>query len=134
MLRAMTRPRSDLRPRRHADLPAWYGRVLAEHRASGLSLSEFAEVLGISPRTLARWRQRLAGEAEATGAASSTPLPEAMPHRLVEVRPALDSSTRSTPGSLGTITIRLAGERRIEVEPGFDAAELQRLVRVLEAC
>ena len=134
MLGAMTCPRPGVRPRRHAELPAWYERVLAEHRASGLSLSEFAEILGISSRSLARWRRRLAGGAEAAAAASSTPPPESIPHRLFEVRPALSPSTPSASGTLEAITIRLTGERRIEVSPGFDSAELQRLVRVLEAC
>ena len=40
-------------------LAAHYSRVLSEHSASGLSLSEFAARRGISVTSLYRWRRRL---------------------------------------------------------------------------
>jgi hypothetical protein len=60
MLVSMPPASPDRRPRSRALLPAWYHAILADQRASGLSVAEFAEVAGLSPDTLSRWRHRLA--------------------------------------------------------------------------
>ena len=140
MLMAMPQARSDRRPRGHAALPDWYRSLLAEHEASGLSLAEFAEVAAISATSLSRWRRRLGqGSTPTSSSDDQRPVlagaaPEARRHRLVEVRVAEGRTPSSTQRSSQTFIVQLAKERRIEVVAGFDAAELGRLVEVLETC
>ena len=142
MLMAMPSARSDRRPRGHAALPDWYRSLLAEHEASGLSLAEFAEVAAISATSLSRWRRRLAQDGGASSTSTSDDqrpvlagaAPEARRHRLVEVRVAEGRTPSSPQRSSQAFIVQLAKQRRIEVVAGFDAAELGRLVEVLETC
>jgi len=140
MLVAMPSARSDRRPRGHAALPDWYRSLLAEHEASGLSLAEFAEVAAISATSLSRWRRRLGqGSAPTSTSDHQRPVlagaaPEARRHRLVEVRVAEGRTPSSPQRSSQAFIVQLATQRRIEVVAGFDAAELGRLVEVLETC
>jgi hypothetical protein len=60
--------------------------------------------------------------------------PEISRHRLVEVRVAEGRTPSSAPRSSQGFIVQLAKGRRIEVVAGFDAAELGRLVQVLETC
>lgn len=53
----MTHTSPEHRP--DSGLAAHYTRLLSEHTASGLSLSEFAAQRGISVTSLYRWRRRL---------------------------------------------------------------------------
>lgn len=92
--------------------------VLAEQRASGLSVAAFARERGLSAWTLYEWRRRL-------GAAQSEPV--AKPE-LVQVMVTPSASRAST------IAVELGAGLRVHVPSGFDAAELRRLLEVLASC
>lgn len=101
-------------------------------------MAEFAEVAGLSPHTLSRWRHRLAqqedpprGDQRADFARTAVAVGG---HRLVEVSVAEGRSSSSDQRFCQAFIIQLAEDRRIEVGTGFDAAELRRLVEVLETC
>lgn len=90
--------------------------MAAEYGASGLSQREFCDQRGVPLKTFARYwaryRREQAGESQ-------------MPRWVaVEV-----TAKRGDPGALSVI---LAGGRRIEVQPGFDAETLRRLLVELE--
>lgn len=105
-------------------LARWYSEVLAEQASSGLSVAEYAEEIGVDASTLYQWRRRLAPGAGDRQVRS--------PFGLVEVAVEPDRSGAET--VLECLVVRLEGGRRIEVPRGFDAAELGRLVRVVESC
>ena len=102
--------------RRRYRNPAEADQLAAEYEASGLSREAFCVQHNVTMKTLARYiarrrRQRAVQE----------PGPEWV---AVEV-------ARSRAGG-GEIVVSLAGGRRIEVQPGFDADTLRKLVSVLE--
>ena len=49
------------RPRGRRGLSAWYSKLLADQKSSGLSVAEYAEALGLTPTTLYHWKRRLSG-------------------------------------------------------------------------
>lgn len=110
----------DVRPSRRSELAAWYESVLEEQEQSGLSVTEFAEEIGVTASTLYQWRRRLTTPSRRTGGVASG---------LVRVQVA-----RGGEALRGTLVVRLNSGRGIEVPRGFDPEELSRLIEVLEAC
>lgn len=100
--------------------------LLAEWRASGLSLGAFAQQRGVRPERLEWWQRRL-GEWE-------TPKAQAGEARLV---PAVVTSARAMPmATMGpVVTLRLPGAVTLEVaepeavSPAWVAAVAWRLAR-----
>ncbi len=119
----MRRPQEVDRPRR-AELARHYGQLLREQEASGLSMTAFAERVGVSACTLYLWRRRLEqqeGEAPRSSAAG----------QLVEVVVQGDRPP-AAPGS--GFVLRLESGVRVEVGADFDPAVLRRLLQALGAC
>lgn len=106
---------------RPADPNRWR-RLIAEFEASGLSQKEFASRHGISSSVLSYWRRRLARE--------ERPKPE-LPSHTAMAFVALEPVARPTQEPV-PLDVNVVGGRTISVWPRFDAAELVRLVRVLE--
>jgi hypothetical protein len=99
-------------------------RLVCEFEESGLRRKEFCARRGLNLHTFDAWRKRIAqlGSAE-----------KIVPVEIVEDHGASRGSMRA--GSLvpnGQFRIVLTDGLRIEVEPGFDAAELLRLIAVLD--
>ncbi|MCP5041883.1 MAG: transposase [bacterium] len=119
-------PQIDLtrRPSRHEDLGRWYATALAEQESSGLSVTDFAEELGVTAATLYCWRRRLAAED------NEDRRPASSLKGLVEVT----VDRRDPPGNIEPFVVHLGGERSIEVPRTFDDGDLHRLVTVLESC
>jgi len=88
-------------------------RLVAEFERSGMERKESCASHGLSVHTLDAWRRRSA-KIRADGAM--------IPVELVDGGAAT-----------GAFRVQLAGGRRIEVDAGFDAAELKRLIAALEA-
>lgn len=101
----------------------WAKRVERLER-SGLSIRTFAAREGLKPGSLSFWKWKLAGrcgrEQRATEAVA--------PVRFVEL------TAKAAPSAAGTagFEVVLASGRAVRVPGGFDAAELTRLVEVLE--
>jgi transposase-like protein len=94
-------------------------RILTELEASGQSVASFARQRGLSAWTLYDWRRRL----------GSSERPEAAPEPgfvQVVVKPERQVAA--------PIQVELPTGARIHVPPGFDEAELRRLVEVLFSC
>jgi len=91
-------------------------RVVEAWRNSGESLAGFARRHRIDPGRVGRWAARLESEAE--------------PVRFHPVRLA----RRAEPGDGGgaAIEIDLVGGQRVRVGPGFQAADLHRVLAVLD--
>lgn len=92
--------------------------VLAEQRASGLSVAAFARERGLSAWTIYEWRRRLREQ--------SADRRDELDLVQVTVAPPV---TRSS-----TIAVELEAGLRVHVPAGFDAAELRRLLEVLASC
>lgn len=109
------------RPRSRDELAAWYSAALDGQAASGLSVTAYAEQIGVTAATLYQWRRRLLdSDGETPGRAN-----------LVEVTIARPSR----PTGDSTLVVRVSdGRRSIEVPRGFDGDELRRLVTALESC
>jgi hypothetical protein len=102
----------------------WAKRVERLER-SGLSIRTFAAREGLKPGSLSFWKWKLAqeGRNERTGATPVAPL------QFVEL------TTREAPKPAPTCAgfeVVLSSGRMVRVAGGFDAAELARLVGVLE--
>jgi len=95
----------------------WVKRVDRLER-SGLTLRAFAEREGLKLGTLSFWKWKLA-QARRSGARVS-------PIRFVELTAAPPAATSTW------FEVVLPGSRTVRVPIGFDAAELARLVGVLE--
>ncbi len=95
------------RKRVRRDWPA----ILQAHARSGLSVSAFCQQQGISSSLLYRWRRRYPGEPVPVAAGS-----------FVELRPV--GSDVSGSG----VTVLTDTGWRLEVQPGFDAATLERVL------
>lgn len=111
------------RPTSREELTDWYAAALSAQASSGLSVSAYAALIGVTAATLYQWRRRLACDGDGDH--------EGSPANLVEVTLA-----RSTPSvAEHRLLVRIGdGRRGIEVPRGFDAADLQRLVAALESC
>ena len=88
--------------------------VLGRLAPSGLSKAAFCRSEGISPVTLGRWLGEFGSDARASTGTG-----------FVEVR--LDRGS-----SRPTFQLELSSGRRLHIPPGFDVAELERLLAVVE--
>lgn len=100
-------------PSRRRSAKEW-SRLIEEWGASGKSVTDFAQPLGINPRTLGWWRWKLAQTAPSPNEARTTDFVE-----LVVPRPQPPDLAIE----IGALTIR--------VPHGFDAGELRRLLAVV---
>jgi|ERR1035438_1377328 transposase-like protein len=97
-------------------------RLVSEYQQSGQGRKEFCAAHGLSVHTLDAWRRRIAGSRQ-----------EIVPVEIVEDRAARKGSMRAESMEPGAqFRVVLADGLRIEVEPGFDAAELRRLLAALD--
>jgi len=103
--------------RKRADLGEYYRALLEEQAESDLSVTEFAEEVGVSAATLYSWRRRLADLGEAKD--------------LIEVQVTGDGVELQRGAS---ITLMIDGRLRIELETDFDDGALERLLRILSRC
>ena len=118
------------RPSGRTGLAGWYAEVFQAQAAEGLSASDLATRLNVTPTNIYYWRRRLreldANEEGADGRKGATGLVR------VDLRPR---STEPTTGDGRVdIEVRLSNRRSIVVPPGFDPAELRELVTTLETC
>lgn len=109
-------------------------------RSSGLTCAEFAAEVGVNARTLTYWKWMLTKEAR--GEKRAWPSRKAKkpraPRAVVRVGPS--SSSPAVAGFVevetaprdGRFELELGAGRRLRVPPSFDAAELRRLLEVLE--
>lgn len=100
-------------------------RLVSEFGQSGLGRKEFCAAHGLSVHTLDAWRKRIAlcGAREAI-----------VPVEIVaERRVAAGSMRAGGTERSGELRVVLTDGLRIEVVPGFDAAELQRLIAALDS-
>ena len=98
-------------------------RLVAEFERSGLERKEFCAAHGLSVPTLDAWRRRVT-----TSASKEQMVPVEIVAGHAGMRPR-------RPGVMerqGHFRIVLGDGLGIEVEPGFDAAELRRLLAVLD--
>ncbi len=100
------------------------GRLVSEFEQSGLRRKEFCEAHGLNVFTLDAWRKRIA---------QSKTEKKIVPVEIVEddAVPLGARQTAST-GWSGQFRVVLSHGLRIEVEPGFDAVELRRLIAALD--
>ena len=92
-------------------------RLVSEFERSGLRRKEFCAARGLAVHTLDAWRRRVA---QSQGE-----------EKIVPVEIVADRGRPASGEWNGQFRIVLAEGLRIEVEPGFDAAELRRLIAVL---
>jgi hypothetical protein len=95
--------------------------IVAEFATSGMQPSEFCRSRGISRSTLDRHRRKQGAQDQGSRAGNRL--------LAVEVRTASGSSAGHHGGGL---MVALSNGRRIEVNRGFDAATLERLLTVLD--
>jgi hypothetical protein len=99
-------------------------RLVSEFEQSGLRRKEFCAARGLNVHTLDAWRKRIARSGSSE---------KIVPLEIIEDHESGLGSTRA--GSLlqsGQFRIVLADGLRIEVDPGFDAAGLRRLITALD--
>jgi hypothetical protein len=119
----------------------WAKRV-ERWRDSGLTCAEFAAELGVNARTLTYWKWVLGKEAKGEkrtwpGRKARGAQPRA--GRAAVTKPASAPAMLSglievqTAPRDGRFELELSGGKRLRVPPSFDAAELRRLLAVLEA-
>ena len=121
-------------PRKRGDAPTEkelrYRELLAEQRASGLTLRAFARKQGMPETTLAWWKytiaQRDGVRSKTSGSKATRSKTNGASVSLVPIKVV---------GSLSTATfvVQLRSGHSVRVERGFDAEELRRLVAALEA-
>ena len=94
--------------------------IVAEFATSGMQQSEFCRSRGISRSTLDRHlrKQRVQEQGSRAG------------NRLLAVEVTAESG--SSAGNRGGLVVASRSGRRIEVNRGFDAATLERLLTVLD--
>ena len=99
-------------------------RLVADFNHSGLGRKEFCVLHGLSVHTLDAWRRRV------TRSGSRENI---VPVEIVEDRRAgMGSKPAGGVERHGQFRVLLAPGLRIEVDPGFDAAELRRLIAALD--
>lgn len=99
-------------------------RLVSEFEQSGLRRKEFCATRGLSVHTLDVWRRRIA---------QPGPREEIVPVEIVADRAVSAPRMRAASvARIGQFRVVLAQGILIEVEPGFDAAELRRLVAALD--
>jgi len=99
-------------------------RLVSEFEQSGLRRKEFCATRGLSVHTLDVWRRRIAQP----GLREEIVPVEIVADRAVSV-PRVPAAKVAR---IGQFRVVLAQGVSIEVEPGFDAAELRRLVAALD--
>jgi hypothetical protein len=100
-------------------------RLVLEFQQSGLGRKEFCTARGLNVFTLDAWRKRIT---------RSIPQEEIVPVEIVEDDAVHRGATRGPGvGQGGWFRIVLSQGLRIEVEPGFDTAELRRLISALDS-
>lgn len=98
--------------------------LVSEFERSGLGRKEFCATRGLSMHTLDAWRRRVAQSASEE---KIVPVEIVANRNVFKVPMTAASVTRS-----GQFCVALAQGISIEVEPGFDAAELRRLIAALD--
>ena len=99
-------------------------RLVSEFEQSGLRRKEFCAAHGLSMHTLDAWRRRIAGSGSDE---------KIVPVEIVEDRRSgMGSEHAESVLRNGQFRVVLAHGLRIEVDPGFDAAELRRLIAALD--
>jgi len=99
-------------------------RLVSDFEQSGLRRKEFCEAHGLNVFTLDAWRKRIA---------QSKTQEKIVPVEIVEGDAVRRSAMGGPSGERGgQFRIVLSQGLRIEVEPGFDAAELRRLITALD--
>lgn len=109
----------------------WCNHVEAQGK-SGLSAAAYCREHGVSRRSFYRWRGIFNAEDGTRSASGLGDAPKACakPATFAEVRVAsLDAAVNAASG----IGVVLQGERRLQVDPGFDEDTLRRVVAVLES-
>jgi hypothetical protein len=92
--------------------------ILRRHRLSGLSLLAFARENDLNYATLLRWRRRAVDQSDV-----QTPAPDSTPTFIpIELEPAAAGAD---------FVLNWAPSRSLRIPPGFDPAELRRLLDVL---
>jgi len=99
-------------------------RLISEFEQSGLRRKEFCERHGMNVFTLDAWRKRIA---------QSKTEEKIVPVEIVEDAAVPRERRTASLGQSGQFRIVLSQGLRIEVEPGFDAAELRRLIVALDS-
>ena len=100
-------------------------RLVSDFDQSGLRRKEFCAVHGLSVHTLDAWRRRIA---------ESGSDEKIVPVEIVEGRAAgLAPKQAGNVGRSGQFRVVLADGVRIEIEHGFDAPELRRLIAALDS-
>ena len=95
--------------------------ALDAQAASGLSVTAYAERIGVTAATLYQWRRRLSASSDDDHGQAN----------LVEVTIARPRPTAAD----GCLVVRVKdGRHSIEVQRGFDTDDLRRLRGVLESC
>ncbi len=98
--------------------------IVLEYQQSGRSQRAFCEQWGISPSTLRNWCRRLAeGSQNEDGQGQDAAVARLLPVKL--------RTQESITGETGISLVARNG-LRIDVNPGFDAATLQRVLATLE--
>ena len=98
-------------------------RLVSEFEQSGLRRKEFCETRGLKVFTLDAWRKRIA---------QSKIQDKIVPVEIVEDGAVPGAMRAASLGHSGQFRVVLSRGLRIEVEPGFDAAELRRLIAALD--
>ena len=98
-------------------------RLVSEFEQSGLRRKEFCETHGLNVFTLDAWRKRIA---------QSKVQEKIVPVEIVEDGTVPGAMRAASLGQSVQFRIVLSRGLRIEVEPGFDAAELRRLITALD--
>jgi len=107
------------RSRAEADRLVW------EFEQSGLRRKEFCAARGLSGHTLDVWRRRVA---------NSVFEDKIAPVEIIEDhRASMGSKDAASVARGGQFRVVLADGVRIEVDAGFDAAELRRLIAALDS-
>src|SRR6266700_5769885 len=94
-------------------------RLVSEFEQSGLRRKEFCATRGLSVHTLDAWRKRIAESGWSE---------KIVPVEIIEDRASIGLMQTGSMVRNGQFRIVLAQGLRIEIEPGFDAAELRRLI------
>jgi len=107
------------------------GELLAEQRASGMCIAQFAAARGLNPKRLYRWRQRLcSAEVPSKTQANRPPSTSLVP---VAVIPARTTPTREIAAHRARLSLHTKGGHTIDVSAGFDGDTLLRILDVLTA-
>jgi len=123
------------RPQGRSGIAEWYAEVLEARRAEGLSVTELATLLEVTPSNIYYWTRRLRELGAVDPKASAAREPAGVTGAgliRVQVTPRGLHAADALPATV--LEVRLAGARAIAVPTGFDPDNLRAVVAVLEAC